>query len=68
MPVSSLQAAILSLITTALSIFVGFGIIDNTLAGTVTAVAGTAVAAVFQIATELHRKSEAVGSVGSRRV
>lgn len=66
MPVSSLQAAILSLITTAVSITVGFGVINNSLAGTITAIAGTAVAAVFQIATELHRKTEAVPAPARR--
>lgn len=59
MPVSSLQAAILSLVTTVTSIVVGFGIINNTTAGIVVSVAGTVVAAVFQVATELHRKTEA---------
>lgn len=66
MPVSSLQAAILSLVTTVTSIVVGFGIINNTTAGIVVSVAGTAVAAVFQIATELHRKTEAVPAPARR--
>jgi len=67
MPVSSLQAAILSLVTTVTSIVVGFGIINNTTAGIVVSVAGTAVAAVFQVANELHRKTEAAPAVPARR-
>jgi hypothetical protein len=63
MPLSSLQAAILSLVTTAASIAVGFGVLSSTTEGVIVSIAGTVIAAVFQVATELHRKTATAAKV-----
>lgn len=52
----ALQAHILSLITAAVGIAVGFGVIDNTLAGEITAAGGVVLAAVVQVANVFHVK------------
>ncbi len=53
MPVSSLQAAIIAAIASIVALVVGFGIIDESTAGQITAAAGTLVALGFLIANSI---------------
>ncbi len=53
MPVSSLQAAIIAAIASIVALVVGFGIIDESTAGQITAAAGTLVGLGFLIANSI---------------
>lgn len=61
----AVQAHILALITAIVGIVVGFGFIDNALAGEITAASATLLAAVFSVANVFHVKigSEATTAV-----
>jgi hypothetical protein len=60
MPLSSLQTSIIALIGTVASLAVGFGVFSSTIEQLIVAGAGTLVSIVFQIVTELERKTTAV--------
>lgn len=51
---SSLEAHIISLVTAAAGIAVGFGLVNNELAGIIIAAATTGLAAIFQILATIH--------------
>ncbi len=53
MPLSSLQAAVVSLVTASIALIVGLGIMSPHDGGEIVAYAGTAVAALFTIANAI---------------
>ena len=64
MPLSTLEAHVLSLLTAAIGIAVGFGFFGETTEQVIISGAGVVIAALFQIANVLHLK---VTSGASRR-
>lgn len=60
---STLQNAIIAAITTIISLVVGFGIIDEHIAGLIVAAAGTIVSTAFLIAGELRAKTKVQAAV-----
>ena len=58
-PVSSLQSALIAAVTAIVSVVVGFGILNNQVAGEITSAAGTLVAVAFLIANSVHAHASA---------
>jgi predicted TIM-barrel enzyme len=54
----ALPAAILAVVTSAVSIVVGFGVLSNTTAGVITAAAGTAIPAIFVVVNSLENTAK----------